>query len=101
MEGTIEINNCGVYTKVSKKELCGKLLKNRPQYYKVSLKIVMPMFDTETDLLISKLQEAIGIQIYKTGVVRLFFESSHFEERYTIYLRDLSNKILEILKTYN
>ena len=98
MEGTIVINNCGRYTKVSKKELCGELLKNCPRYYKVYFKNVLTMFDTETDLLISKLQDAQMIQIYQTGVVRLFFECSHFEERQTIYLRNLSNKILEILK---
>lgn len=95
MEGTIEINNCGVVAKISKKDLCGLLLKNSRAFYKDYPNV----FYTETDLLISKLQGVVRIQIYKTGVVRLFFEHGHFEERQTIYLRNLSNRILEILKS--
>lgn len=94
MEGTVQINNCGKYTSVSKKELCEALLKTAPRYYKS----YPTMFITEIDLLISKLQEVVSIQIYKTGVVRLFFEHGHFEQRHTIYLKELSKEILKILK---
>ncbi len=94
MKGTVQINNCGVYTTISKSELCALLLKNSPRYYTKYPK----MFDTEIDLLISKLQDAIGIQIYKTGVVRLFFEHGHFEERQTLYLLELSEEILQIFR---
>ena len=93
MEGTVQINNCGVYKNVPKRELCGVLLKNTPRYYEGYPRV----FYTELDTLISKLQETVSIQIYKTGVVRLFFEHGHFEERHTIYLRELTKEVLEIL----
>lgn len=94
MEGTVQINNCGVYKMVSKRALCGVLLKNIHRYYKRYPRV----FYTELDTLISKLQETVSIQIYKTGVTRLFFEHGHFEERHTIYLRELTKEILEILE---
>lgn len=94
MEGTVQINNCGKYTTISKKELCGILLKQSPQYYEK----YPVMFYTDIDLLISKLQDAVLIQIYQTGVVRLFFEYGHFEERYAIYLRELSKEVLKIFE---
>ena len=99
MEGTVQINNCGVYMKVSKKWLCGRLLKDSTRYYNRDLKNYPTMFTSEVDLLISKLQEATSIQIYQTGVVRLFFECDHFEERQTIYLTDLSKETFEMLKS--
>lgn len=94
MEGKVQINNCGAYTTVSRNELCGVLLKNSPRYYN-NYPI---MFDTDIDIVISKLQEIVSIQIYQTGVVRLFLEYGHFEERHTIYLRELPKEILKILK---
>lgn len=97
MEGTIQINNCGVYTKVSKKQLCAELLKNSPRRYKSYAR----MFYTDVDFLISKLHEAIMIQVYETGVVRLFFEYGHFEERYAMYFKELPDIVLNILKSYN
>ncbi len=99
MEGTIQINNCGVYTKVSKNWLCGRLLKDSAKYYRKDFKSYPTMFTAEVDMLISKLQDATTIQIYQTGVVRLFFECGHFEERHAIYLRDLSKGTLKMLKS--
>ena len=95
MKGTIEINNCGIYTKVSKKWLCGRLLKDSIQYSRKEFKSYPTMFTTEVDLLISKLQDITTIQIYQTGVV----ECEHFEERHAIYLKDLSKGTLEMLKS--
>lgn len=99
MEGTIAINNCGACTKVSKQWLCGRLLKDSTQYFRQDFKSYPTMFTTEVDMLISKLQDATTIQIYQTGVVRLFFECAHFEERHAIYLKDLSKGTLEMLKS--
>lgn len=99
MEDTVRINNCGRYTKVSRKWLCGRLLKDSMQQYKRDVKSYPTMFTTEVDLFISKLQDATVIQIYKTGVVRLFFESGHFTESQTLYLRNLPKETFEMLKS--
>lgn len=99
MEDTVWINNCGRYTKVSRKWLRGRLLKDSMQQYKQDVKNYPTMFTTEVDLFISKLQDATVIQIYLTGVIRLFFERSHFEEMKTIYLWDLPKETVEMLRS--
>ncbi len=99
MEDTVQINNRGRYTKVPRKWLCGRLLKDSIPQYKRDTKKYPLMFTSELDLFISKLQDATLIQIYQTGVVRLFFECDHFEESETIYLRDLPKETVEMLKS--
>lgn len=90
MEGTVIINNCGTYRKVLKRELCVALFKAHAQN-------CTWMFDEEFKLLIHHLDHALQIQIYLTGVVRIFLKHGHFEERQSVFLDKLPDEMLDVL----
>ena len=95
MNKTVLINNCGTYLKKEKEELCKLLLKKATEIWYASRP---RRFNSELDVLITCLYESDGIQIYKTGVVRIFLNHDRLEERDSIILRKLPIQILDILK---
>lgn len=94
MEQYVVINNCGEYLKKEKFQLQRILLKKATEIWYRS----RPRnFNEELDMLLLYLERVESIQIYKTGVVRMFLKHDYFEKRTSVFLKKLPESILEIL----
>lgn len=94
MEQYVVVNNCGEYLKKEKSELQRILLKKATEIWYRSRP---RRFNAELDILLLYLECAESIQIYKTGVARIFLKHDYFEKRMYIFLKKLPESILEIL----
>lgn len=94
MEGMIVINNCGRYRNVSKKELCGILLK---ESVKIWYSTRPRKFNSELDTLIVHINDTMQIQLYQTGVVRLFLEHEHYEKRKNVFISNLPAQVISAI----